>query len=74
MLFIVVEVVMRSKKKRLAAELEGWFFARSRHSRWARDPVAVVIRREVDRLGNWRNAARGNPELGYRRQQEGRQA
>lgn len=53
-------------RRGLAKKIDGWFSDTvGDPNRWRRDPVGRVIREELRRVGNWKNAPRGNPRAGY---------
>lgn len=50
----------------LAAALLIWFRTIPRNGNEWRSPVGKVIKQELDKSNNWRNAPRGNPRKGLR--------
>lgn len=65
-------VETRVKELELADALSAWFGVRRGADDKARraSPVWRVMRDELRALGNWKNAARGNPRAGYRAMKE----
>jgi hypothetical protein len=52
-------------KTELAAEIEKWFDATTgRQRQWIGDPVGVVIKERLERVGHWKRLPRGNPAKG----------
>ena len=54
-------------EKILANELKNWFILKtSDKNKWNRNFVGIVIKSNLKKLGNWKNAPRGNPAKGLR--------
>lgn len=69
----MAELRVPISREELAKLLGGWFYETAGvRNRWNEDPVGVVIKEQVERLGHWKNRARGNPAKGYRKMVEGR--
>lgn len=57
--------------KILANELQKWFNLHfSDKNKWNRNFVGIVIKSNLKKLNNWKNAPRGNPAKGLRIAQE----
>ena len=45
--------------------LINWFNENNNNKhKWSREKVGSIIRKELQKLGNWKNSPRGNPRLG----------
>lgn len=55
-----------TKDQHLAAALSEWFKRYSNSQRRWQTPVGRVLKEELQSLGNWKNAERGDPKKGYR--------
>lgn len=54
-----------TRKQELAIEIRNWFFKTGNDkNRWNRDPVGIVIREELERLGQWKYKPRHKPKKG----------
>ena len=51
----------------LAEQVKNWFKSQINNKhKWARTETGKVIREEIKKLNNWKNAPRGNPVKGGR--------
>ncbi len=61
------------KQKDLAIELLKWFNnPKDNQNKWS-SPVGKIIKNQLQKTGNWKNAPRGNPRLGYQVKMENSQ-
>lgn len=56
-------------EKELSIELNNWFKSNSIYDThvWCRNPVGIILKKQLKSLGNWKNKERGNPSKGGRK-------
>ena len=61
----------KNDRRKLFRLLVSWFEpsggvgGKVRQRRWCDDSVGRLLREELKKTGNWKNAPRGNPRKGY---------
>lgn len=62
---------MKMTQKLLAEALKEWFLSKKGNINTFNDnPVGILIQKELEKMGHWKSAPRGNPRKGYERMKE----